>query len=66
MRLIIVFFLLKVGSAVRFRTSVNIKDSLDGGYRPGEIVELDDKWFEEFYKTSIPVTETSMKEANKV
>lgn len=66
MRTIIVFILLNTVSGLRFKTSVNIDDSLDGGYRPGEMLNVDNEWFERFYKNSIPVTEISMKDANEM
>jgi hypothetical protein len=45
---------------------VNIDDSLEDGYRPGEILHVKEEWFERFYKNSIPVTEISMKDGNEM
>ncbi len=66
MRAIIFFLLVHSIRGIRFKTSVNIEDDLEGGYRPGEMLNLDDDWFERFYKNSVPVTEISMKDAKEM
>ena len=66
MRGIIVCLLVHLIHGLRVKTSVNIKDTLGGGYRPGEMLDLDDEWFKRFYKNSIPITEISMKDANEM
>ena len=63
---IIFFLLIQTIHGARFKTSVNIDDSLEGGYRPGEVLNVNDEWFEEFYKNSVPVTEISMKDATEM
>ena len=63
---IIFFLLIQTIHGAHFKTSVNIDDSLEGGYRPGEVLNVNDEWFEEFYKNSVPVTEISMKDATEM
>ena len=64
--IIICFLLIQATHGLRFKTASQIEDSLDGGYRPEETVDVDDAWFKRFYKNSIPVTEISMMDANNL
>lgn len=66
MKLLVYVLLVCYACAFQVKVSTDIAPSTTGGYNPGEIIDIDEVWFKNFYESSIPVTEISLEDAKKM
>lgn len=66
MNLLLFTLLICYTHSFKVQVATNIKGSSTGGYNPGEILDIDEDWFKTFYESSIPITQISMEDANKM